>query len=81
MREPLAQSAEHRIFNPGVPGSTPGRLTIQTAVPSSSGLGHRPFKAATRVQTPLGPPFYCQKSAAIIGTVGSHMLVYTANVC
>jgi Synergist-CTERM protein sorting domain-containing protein len=26
--EPLAQLAEHRTFNPGVPGSTPGRLTI-----------------------------------------------------
>ena len=28
------------------------------AVPSSRGLGHRPFKAAARVQIPLGPPFY-----------------------
>ena len=25
--EPLAQLAEHRTFNPGVPGSSPGRLT------------------------------------------------------
>jgi hypothetical protein len=56
MHEPLAQSAEHRTFNPGVVGSTPTRLTI--AVPSSSGLGHSPFKAATRVQIPLGPPFF-----------------------
>ena len=57
MSEPLAQLAEHRTFNPGVPGSSPGRLTI-FAVLSSRGLGHRPFKAATRVRISLGPPIY-----------------------
>lgn len=36
----------------------PGR-TIYVA-PWSSGLRHRPFKAATRVRSPLGPPFICK---------------------
>ncbi len=64
MRGPLAQVAEHRTFNPGVAGSNPARLTITKfkqfieAVPSSRGLGHRPFKAAARVRIPLGPPLY-----------------------
>ena len=57
--EPLAQLVEHRTFNPGVAGSSPARLTILiSVVPSSRGLGHSPFKAATRVRTPLGPPFF-----------------------
>ena len=61
--EPLAQLAEHRTFNPGVPGPSPGRLTI-FAVPSSRGPGHRPFKAATRVRISLGPPLLCFASVA-----------------
>ena len=61
--EPLAQLAEHRTFNPGVPGPSPGRLTI-FAVPSSRGLGHRPFKAATRVRISLGPPLPSYASVA-----------------
>ena len=28
--------------------------------PSSRGLGHRPFTAATRVRIPLGTPFFLQ---------------------
>ena len=67
--EPLAQSVEHRTFNPGVVGSSPTRLTspISKAVPSSRGLGHSPFKAATRVRIPLGPPV--QKGATETGFV------------
>ncbi len=37
------------------------RLSYQlhhVLAPSSSGLGHRPFTAVTRVQTPLGSPFF-----------------------
>ena len=58
--EPLAQLVEHRTFNPGVAGSSPARLTslVILKVPSSRGPGHSPFKAATRVRTPLGPPFF-----------------------
>jgi hypothetical protein len=29
-------------------------VAVLSRSPSSSGLGHRPFKAATRVRTPLG---------------------------
>ena len=56
LRESLAQSVEHRTFNPGVAGSSPARFTTHHRVPSSRGLGHSPFKAATRVRIPLGPP-------------------------
>ncbi len=34
-----------------------------TASPSSSGLGHRPFKAVTRVRVPLGAPLISQPPA------------------
>ncbi len=63
--ESLAQLAEHRTFNPGVLGSSPRRLTM-LAVPSSSGLGHSPFKAAARVQIPLGPPFFIASVAQLV---------------
>ena len=31
-----------------------GQLRLSVPPPSSSGLGHRPFKAAARVRIPLG---------------------------
>ena len=31
---------------------------VHSKSPSSRGLGHRPFKAATRVRIPLGTPFF-----------------------
>ena len=46
---------EHPAFNRGVVGSRPTRPTPQrVGPPSSSGLGHHPFKVATRIRTPLG---------------------------
>lgn len=35
----------------------PAGMLIEVALPSSRGLGHRPFKAATRIRIPLGAPF------------------------
>ncbi len=36
--------------------SVPVRETVRDSFPSSSGLGHCPFTAATGVQIPLGTP-------------------------
>src|SRR6266702_463170 len=33
-----------------------GKAAVTVEPPSSSGLGHRPFKAAARVRIPLGAP-------------------------
>ena len=70
-KEPLAQPVEHRTFNPGVEGSSPSRLTIveTSAVPSSRGLGHSPFKAAARVRTPLGPPVILNTVSNCLGMI------------
>ncbi len=45
---------EFRARNGYIPATPPWGATSGT--PSSRGLGHRPFKAATRVRTPLGSP-------------------------
>ncbi len=51
-----------------------GRRRPEVRSPSSSGLGHRPFKAAARVRIPLGtraPPTFSRESGASPGSTPS----------
>ena len=47
-------------------GLTRLRRPRRVAPPSSSGLGHRPFKAAARVRIPLGAPVSAQPGASAV---------------
>ena len=38
----------------------PRRTSTVRVPPSSSGLGHRPFKAAAGIRIPLGAPNFCR---------------------
>lgn len=59
----IAQLGEHYAGSVEVggsipPGSTNNMLNITIKSPSSRGLGHCPFTAATGVRIPLGTPLY-----------------------
>jgi hypothetical protein len=49
-----------------------------TASPSSSGLGHRPFTAVTRVRIPSGTPIESASYAVIAGTINRN-IEYVSN--
>lgn len=66
---------------PKVAGSNPAaRPTNHLMASSSNRLGHRPFKAATRVRTPLRLPFFYLLFGGIVYRLGRQPLTLESRV-
>ena len=52
----MSKDVQVRFLSPAPTRTVEGVVAQFTLLPSSSGLGHRPFKATARVQISLGVP-------------------------